>query len=76
MCFGLPTIMTCLILRQNWIRKLNTGTVNMTRKSDMAYIKSYFDGVQFRQIEGMEHGELVMIHLSQFDKEIKKALEA
>ena len=46
------------------------------RKSDMAYIKSYFDGVQFRQIEGMEHGELVMIHLSQFDKEIKKALEA
>ena len=45
-------------------------------KTDMAYIRSYFDGVTFRQIDGMEHGELVMIHLSRFDKEIKKALEA
>ena len=44
------------------------------RKNDMAYIKSYFDGVSFRQIVGMEHGELVMVHLKQFDKEIKRAL--
>lgn len=46
------------------------------RKNDMAYIKSYFDRVTFCQIDGCEHGELVMVHLKQFDKEIKKALEA
>ena len=46
------------------------------RKNDMAYINSYFEGVTFRQIDGMEHGELVMIHLSRFDRIIKKALEA
>ena len=46
------------------------------RKSDMAYIRSYFTGVTFRQIDGMEHGELAMIRLSCFDKEIKKALGA
>lgn len=46
------------------------------RKTDMAYIKSYFDGVRFRRIDGMEHGELALVHLSRFDKEIKKALEA
>lgn len=46
------------------------------RKKDMAYIKLYFNGVTFRQIDGMEHGELVMIHLSRFDKEIKEALVA
>ena len=45
------------------------------RKTDMAYIRSYFDGVTFRQIDGMGHGELVMIRLSRFDREIKKALE-
>lgn len=45
------------------------------RKTDMAYIRSYFDDVTFRQIDGMEHGELVMIHLSMFDREIRKALE-
>ena len=45
------------------------------RKNDMAYINSYFEGVTFRQIDGMEHGELVMIHLSRFDRIIKKALE-
>ena len=45
------------------------------RKTDMAYIRSYFDGVTFRQIDGLGHGELVMIHLSQFDREIKKAWE-
>ena len=45
------------------------------RKNDMAYIRSYFDGVIFRQIDGMAHGELVMMHLSRFDREIKKALE-
>ena len=41
----------------------------------MAYIRSYFDGVMFRQIKGMGHGELVMIHLSRFDREIRKAME-
>ena len=45
------------------------------RKTDIAYIRTYFDGVTFRQIGGMGHGELVMIHLSRFDREIKKALE-
>lgn len=45
------------------------------RKTDMAYIDSYFDDVTFRQIDGLGHGELVMIHLSRFDSEIKKALE-
>lgn len=45
------------------------------RKKDMAYIRSYFDGVIFRQIDGLGHGELVMVHLSRFDREIKKALE-
>nr|WP_316620399.1 hypothetical protein [uncultured Ruminococcus sp.] len=45
------------------------------RKKDMVYINSYFEGVTFRQIDGMEHGELVMIHLSRFDETIKKALE-
>ena len=43
------------------------------RKKDISYISSYFHNVSFRQIEGMEHGELVMVHLSRFDKEIKKA---
>ena len=46
------------------------------RKKDMVYINSYFEGVTFRQIDGMEHGELVMIHLSRFDETIKKVLEA
>ncbi len=45
------------------------------RKKDMAYLRSYFDGVTFRQIDGMAHGELVMVHLRRFDREIKKALE-
>ena len=45
------------------------------RKNDMAYIKSYFVGVTFRQINGMAHGELVMVYLSRFDKEIKALLE-
>lgn len=44
------------------------------RKNDMAYIRSYFKNVSFRQIDGMVHGELAMIHLGRFDEEIKKAL--
>ncbi len=41
----------------------------------MAYIRSYFDGVTFRQIDGPGHGELVMIHLRRFERIIRKALE-
>lgn len=45
------------------------------RKKDMTYIQSYFDGVLLRQIDGMEHGELVMVHLKQFNLDLKAELE-
>lgn len=45
------------------------------RRTDIAYIRKYFEGVCFRRIDGMNHGELVMIHLSQFDDMIRKAFK-
>ena len=49
---------------------------NMKRKPEKKiWSTSILEGVTFRQIDGMEHGELVMIHLSRFDETIKKALE-
>ena len=45
------------------------------RRTDIAYIRKYFEGVCFRRIDGMNHGELVMIHLSQFDDMFRKAFK-
>lgn len=44
------------------------------RKKDIAVMKAYFGHVTFRQFDGMGHGELVMVHPSQFVDEMKKAL--
>ena len=44
------------------------------RKTDIAYMRGYFEDVTFRKIKGMNHGELVMIHLSRFDAMIKQTL--
>ena len=57
------------------IHEYGTEQEKKVRKKDMTYLRSYFDGVTFRQIDGMEHGELVMVHLSRFNREIKTALK-
>ena len=41
------------------------------RRADIAYIKRYIDGVRFRQIPGMDHGEYVMGYPKQFARQIR-----
>ena len=45
------------------------------RRGDMRTIAAYLPQTKFREIKGVGHGELVMIHLTRFDETIRRELE-
>lgn len=46
------------------------------RKLDIQYIQKHIPGVQFREIEGMRHGQYVIAHAKEFVMDIQNILES